>query len=172
MRALLAEDDRMIGEAVVNALRDASYAVDWVRDGEAASDALRSHDYDVVLLDLGIPGKDGLAVLRSLRLRGDAAPVLVITARDAIDDRNVGLDAGADDYIVKPFDMGELLRPRPLGRPAKGGIAAPGPFQWPAFPRSCDARGFVRRRRGPVDGARIRASSSPALTAGRYPVAR
>ncbi len=109
MRALLAEDDRMIGEAVVNALKDASYAVDWVRDGEAASDALKSHDYDVVLLDLGLPGKDGLAVLRSLRLRGDAAPVLVITARDAIDDRIVGLDAGADDYIVKPFDMGELL---------------------------------------------------------------
>ena len=109
MRALLAEDDRMIGEAVVNALKDASYAVDWVRDGEAACDALDSHDYDVVLLDLGLPGKDGLAVLRSRRSRGDAAPVLVITARDAIDDRIVGLDAGADDYIVKPFDMGELL---------------------------------------------------------------
>jgi two-component system OmpR family response regulator len=109
MRALLAEDDRMIGEAIVNALKDASYAVDWVRDGEAACDALDNHDYDVVLLDLGLPGKDGLAVLRSRRSRGDAAPVLVITARDAIDDRIMGLDAGADDYIVKPFDMGELL---------------------------------------------------------------
>ena len=109
MRALLAEDDRMIGEAVVDALKDASYAVDWVRDGEAACDALDTHDYDIVLLDLGLPGKDGLAVLRSRRVRGDAAPVLVITARDAIDDRIVGLDAGADDYIVKPFDMGELL---------------------------------------------------------------
>jgi len=121
MRALLAEDDGMIGEAVVNALRDASYAVDWVRDGEAACDALDTHGYDVVLLDLGLPGKDGLAVLRSLRMRGDAAPVLVITARDAIDDRIVGLDAGADDYIVKPFDMGELLaRMRAVARRKAG----------------------------------------------------
>ena len=109
MRALLAEDDRMIGEAVVNALKDASYAVDWVRDGEAACEALATHAYDIVLLDLGLPGKDGLAVLRLSRSQGAVAPVLVITARDAIDDRILGLDAGADDYIVKPFDIGELL---------------------------------------------------------------
>jgi two-component system, OmpR family, response regulator len=109
VRALLAEDDGMIGEAVVSALKDASYAVDWVRDGEAACEALATHSYDIVLLDLGLSGKDGLAVLRLSRSRGAVAPVLVITARDAIDDRILGLDAGADDYIVKPFDMGELL---------------------------------------------------------------
>ena len=109
MRALLAEDDGMIGEAVVSALKDASYAVDWVRDGEAACEALATHAYDIVLLDLGLSGKDGLAVLRLSRSQGAVTPVLVITARDAIDDRILGLDAGADDYIVKPFDIGELL---------------------------------------------------------------
>jgi two-component system, OmpR family, response regulator len=109
VRALLAEDDGMIGEAVVSALKDASYAVDWVRDGEAACEALATHAYDIVLLDLGLSGKDGLAVLRLSRSQGAVTPVLVITARDAIDDRILGLDAGADDYIVKPFDMGELL---------------------------------------------------------------
>ena len=109
MRALLAEDDGMIGEAVVSALKDASYAVDWVRDGEAACEALATHAYDIVLLDLGLPGKDGLDVLRLSRSQGAVTPVLVITARDAIDDRILGLDAGADDYIVKPFDIGELL---------------------------------------------------------------
>lgn len=109
MRALLAEDDRMIGEVVASTLKDASYAVDWVRDGDAACNALDSHAYDIVLLDLGLPGKDGLAVLRSSRSRGHEAPILVITARDAVDDRIAGLDTGADDYIVKPFDMGELL---------------------------------------------------------------
>jgi two-component system OmpR family response regulator len=109
VRALLAEDDGMIGEAVVSALKDASYAVDWVRDGEAACEALATHAYDIVLLDLGLPGKDGLDVLRLSRSQGAVTPVLVITARDAIDDRILGLDAGADDYIVKPFDIGELL---------------------------------------------------------------
>jgi two-component system, OmpR family, response regulator len=109
VRALLAEDDGMIGEAVVSALKDASYAVDWVRDGEAACEALATHAYDIVLLDLGLPGKDGLDVLRLSRSQGAITPVLVITARDAIDDRILGLDAGADDYIVKPFDIGELL---------------------------------------------------------------
>jgi two-component system, OmpR family, response regulator len=109
VRALLAEDDGMIGEAVVSALKEASYAVDWVRDGEAACEALATHAYDIVLLDLGLPGKDGLDVLRLSRPQSAVAPVLVITARDAIDDRILGLDAGADDYIVKPFDMGELL---------------------------------------------------------------
>jgi two-component system OmpR family response regulator len=109
VRALLAEDDGMIGEAVVSALKDASYAVDWVRDGEAACEALGTHAYDIVLLNLGLSGKDGLAVLRLSRSQGAVTPVLVITARDAIDDRILGLDAGADDYIVKPFDIGELL---------------------------------------------------------------
>jgi two-component system, OmpR family, response regulator len=125
MRALLVEDDRMIGEAVVNALKDASYAVDWVNDGDAASAALDSHTYDVVLLDLGLPKKDGLAVLRTTRATGNAAPVVVITAQDAIEDRILGLDNGADDYVLKPFDMGELLaRMRAVVR-RKGGAPAP-----------------------------------------------
>jgi two-component system OmpR family response regulator len=125
MRALLAEDDRMIGEAVVNALKDASYAVDWVRDGDAANEALAAHVYDVILLDLGLPNRDGLVVLRAIRSKGDAAPVVIVTARDAVDDRIAGLDAGADDYVIKPFDMGELLaRMRAVTRRKAGSAQA------------------------------------------------
>jgi len=125
MRALLVEDDGMIGEAVANALKDASYAVDWVRDGDAAAAALDSHAYDVVLLDLGLPKRNGLAILRTARSNGNRAPVLVITAQDAVEDRILGLDNGADDYVVKPFDMGELLaRMRAVIR-RKGGASAP-----------------------------------------------
>jgi DNA-binding response OmpR family regulator len=109
MRLLLVEDDAMIGEAVLDALRDEHYAVDWVRDGVMADTALRSESYDLVLLDLGLPKRDGLDVLRSLRARHSAVPVLVATARDAVGDRIAGLDAGADDYVVKPFDTEELL---------------------------------------------------------------
>ena len=109
MRVLLVEDDLMIGEAVCHALKDASYAVDWVRDGEAALRVLQDQDYGVLLLDLSIPKKDGLEVLRNTRTRGNAIPVLVITARDGLQDRIQGLDQGADDYVLKPFEMTELL---------------------------------------------------------------
>lgn len=108
MRLLLVEDDPMIGEAVLDALRAAHYAVDWVRDGEMANTALLANTYDLVLLDLGLPQCDGLAVLRALRARKQATPVLVATARDAVADRIAGLDAGADDYVVKPYDIDEL----------------------------------------------------------------
>ncbi len=108
MRLLLVEDDPMIGEAVLDALRRAHYAVDWVRDGAMADTALTSQQYDLVLLDLGLPRQDGLDVLRRLRARQSTTPVLVATARDAISDRVAGLDAGADDYIVKPYDIDEL----------------------------------------------------------------
>ena len=108
MRLLLVEDDLMIGEAVLDALRTAHYAVDWVRDGAMADTALASNTYDLVLLDLGLPQRDGLAVLRTLRARGQVVPVLVATARDAVADRIAGLDAGADDYVVKPYDIDEL----------------------------------------------------------------
>jgi len=112
MRLLLVEDDAMIGEAVLDALRRAHYAVDWVRDGDMATTALASQGYDLVLLDLGLPRKDGLDVLRGLRAHPDArrnkTPVLVATARDAVSDRIAGLDAGADDYVVKPYDVDEL----------------------------------------------------------------
>ncbi|RLJ67668.1 response regulator [Sulfurisoma sediminicola] len=109
MRLLLIEDDPMIGAGVQTGLRQAGYAVDWARDGEAATLALATQAYALLLLDLGLPRKDGLTFLAELRRRGNAAPVLVITARDAVADRVRGLDAGADDYLVKPFDLDELL---------------------------------------------------------------
>jgi two-component system OmpR family response regulator len=109
MRVLLIEDDPMIAAAVQVALRDAAYAVDLVRDGETADRVLRDGQHQVVLLDIGLPRRDGLSVLRRLRERGNRVPVLLITARDAPADRVRGLDLGADDYVVKPFDMDELL---------------------------------------------------------------
>ena len=109
MRVLLVEDDPMVGQAVEIALRDGAFAVDWVRDGVMASAALDNREHQAVLLDLGLPRRDGLEVLRRMRERGDRTPVLVITARDAVDDRIAGLNLGADDYLVKPFDVDELL---------------------------------------------------------------
>ncbi len=109
MRILLVEDDSMIGEAVSVALKDAAYAVDWVKDGATASNVLESAEHQAVLLDLGLPKRDGLDVLRRLRQAGNAVPVIVITARDGVDDRIKGLDFGADDYLVKPFNLNELL---------------------------------------------------------------
>ncbi len=109
MRVLLVEDDRMIGAAVVEALRDAAYAVDWVRDGDLAVEASRSETYDIALLDLGLPVTDGLDVLKTIRTDSTRLPVIILTARDALNDRIRGLDLGADDYLVKPFEVAELL---------------------------------------------------------------
>lgn len=109
MRLLLVEDDPMIGESVQDALRSAGYAVDWCRDGLAADAALEAEAYDLVLLDLGLPGRDGLEVLRALRARRRTEPVIIATARDAVEQRVAGLDAGADDYLLKPYDLDELL---------------------------------------------------------------
>lgn len=115
----------MIGEALEATLREASYAVDWVRDGLMATTALKTHDYELVLLDLGLPGKDGITLLRQLREDGHATPVVIITARDNVEDRILGLDVGADDYVLKPFDAKELLaRMRAVLR-RKAGAAAP-----------------------------------------------
>ena len=110
MRILLIEDDRMIGASLVAGLRDDGYAVDWVQDGVSAVTALRDQqaDYALALLDWRLPGQDGISVLKSLRSAGNAMPVLMITARDALDDRIMGLDGGADDYLVKPFELAEL----------------------------------------------------------------
>ena len=125
MRILLVEDDPMIGEAVSVALKDAAYAVDWVKDGVTAGRVLESAEHQAVLLDLGLPKRDGLEVLRHLRQTGNAVPVIVITARDGIDDRIKGLDFGADDYLVKPFNLNEMLaRLRAIIR-RQGGQAAP-----------------------------------------------
>lgn len=121
MRLLLVEDDTMIGEAVLDQLRAEDYAVDWVRDGEMALTALKTQTYDLVLLDLGLPRLDGLEVLRALRARKLRVPVLIATARDSVEQKVQGLDAGADDYILKPYDLDELLaRIRALVRRAAG----------------------------------------------------
>jgi two-component system response regulator QseB len=121
MRVLLVEDDRMIAQGLQTALRQDGYTVDWVGDGRAADAALHSTQFDLVLLDLGLPERDGLSVLRALRRRGDATPVIILTARDDIRDRIDGLDAGADDYVVKPFDLDEVAaRMRSVVRRASG----------------------------------------------------
>lgn len=108
MRILLVEDDPMIGDSVRKGLCQDGFVVDWVEDGEAAELALKSHDYDLMVLDQGLPRKAGLEVLQSLRQRGNALPVLIATARDEVPARVKGLDSGADDYLVKPFDLDEL----------------------------------------------------------------
>jgi two-component system OmpR family response regulator len=124
MRILLVEDDRMIGSAVTQALKDASYAVDWVTDGDTAIEAADAERYDLVLLDLGLPGPDGLDVLRQFRMTRRQLPVIIVTARDAIDHRIEGLDLGADDYLIKPFEMRELLaRMRAILRRQGSGVS-------------------------------------------------
>lgn len=109
MRILLVEDDRMIGTAVVQALKDATHAVDWAEDGDQAASAAALYDYDLVLLDLGLPRRSGFDVLGAIRSKKNEVGVLIVTARDAIEDRIRGLDMGADDYVVKPFEVSELL---------------------------------------------------------------
>jgi two-component system response regulator QseB len=109
MRLLIAEDDPMIGRAIRQGLAAAGYAVDWAEDGRIAELALANGVYDLVVLDLGLPSKDGMSVLHSLRRAGNHVPVLIVTARDAVDQRIAGLNAGADDYLLKPFDLDELI---------------------------------------------------------------
>ncbi|WP_374479817.1 response regulator [Zoogloea sp.] len=121
MRVLLVEDDRLLGDGVKAGLTGAGFAVDWVRDGEAALAALGSESFAAVLLDLGLPRKDGVAVLATLRAAGNPVPVLVLTARDQVADKVRALDQGADDYVVKPFDLDELAaRLRALVRRSQG----------------------------------------------------
>jgi two-component system response regulator QseB len=125
MRVLLVEDDPMIGRAVSAGLHDAGYAVDWVKDGEGAETAVGTGVYDLALLDLGLPRRDGLEILKGVRRKGGKLPILIITARDSVADRICGLDAGADDYLVKPFDLDELLaRARAVIR-RQGGRTSP-----------------------------------------------
>jgi DNA-binding response OmpR family regulator len=121
MRLLIVEDDLMIGESLQDALSAEGYAVDWAQTGIEADLTLHAQAYDLILLDLGLPGKPGLGVLESYRRRGGSAPVLILTARDATADRVAGLDLGADDYLIKPFDLEELLaRSRALLRRSCG----------------------------------------------------
>lgn len=121
MRILVVEDDTLLGDAIQAGLKQSGYAVDWMKDGVSAEQALTTESYAVLVLDLGLPRLSGLEVLRRLRGRNVPVPVLILTAMDAVDDRIKGLDAGADDYLVKPFDMGELAaRLRALIRRASG----------------------------------------------------
>ena len=121
MRFLLVEDDALLGDGLRAGLQQSAFAVDWVRDGPSAEEALRTNPYAAAVLDLSLPGKDGLLVLASVRKAGVKLPVLVLTARDAIDDRVRGLDLGADDYVVKPVDLLELAaRLRALVRRSHG----------------------------------------------------
>jgi two-component system OmpR family response regulator/two-component system response regulator QseB len=125
MRILLVEDDILLGDGIRAGLRQAGFGVDWVKDGVAADLALKGADYAAMVLDLGLPRLDGLELLRRARTAGNKTPVLILTARDAVEDRIKGLDSGADDYVVKPFDLHELAaRIRALIR-RSGGEAAP-----------------------------------------------
>ena len=125
MRVLLIEDDPMIGQSLMRALNDADMPGDWARDGAAGELALMSRGYSLVLLDLGLPRKSGFDLLRDMRVRGDRTPLLIITARDEVDDRVTGLDLGADDYLIKPFGLKELAaRIRAILR-RNGGPAGP-----------------------------------------------
>jgi len=109
MRILIVEDDETLGDIIYQGLKHENYVVDWIKDGETADHILRSEVFDIIVLDLGLPTKPGLRVLDNLRLRGDKTPVLILTARDTIEERIKGLDMGADDYMVKPFDLNELI---------------------------------------------------------------
>jgi len=121
MRILIVEDDALLGDAIQAGLKQSGYAADWVRDGALADQVLATEPFDAVVLDIGLPRLSGLEVLRRLRSRKATLPVLLLTARDTVDDRIQGLDCGADDYLVKPFDMGELTaRLRALVRRASG----------------------------------------------------
>lgn len=125
MRVLLVEDDELLGNAVKAGLEQTGYTVDWLREGKLAAEALQSEEPDVLVLDIGLPGVDGLRLLEQLRGRESALPVLILTARDTVQDRIAGLDAGADDYLVKPFDLGELTaRIRAISR-RRAGRATP-----------------------------------------------
>ncbi|MEJ2176275.1 MAG: response regulator, partial [bacterium] len=125
MRILLVEDDPMIGASVREGLRQDGFTIDWVQDGVAAEAALAAERYELLLLDLGLPRLSGSALLERLRMRTNEVPVIILTARDAIEDRVAGLDAGADDYVVKPFDLDELAaRIRAVAR-RRAGRAAP-----------------------------------------------
>ncbi len=149
MRILVVEDDPLLGDALQSGLKQRGFDADWVRDGVAAESALAAEPYAAAVLDLGLPRLDGLRVLERARTRGNRVPVLVLTARDAVDDRVKGLDAGADDYVVKPVDLDELAaRLRALVRRSRG---EPSPVLEIADLRIDPAARTVRFRGGAVE---------------------
>jgi len=153
MKLLLVEDDRMIGEAVRQGLRQEGFTLDWVQDGRAAELALEGSRYALIILDLGLPRRDGLTVLRGLRAARNPIPVLSLTARDSVSDPVTGLDAGADDYLIKPFDLDELAaRIRALLRRHAG---RPEPLiQWGALTVKPDTREVTLQGRSVALSAR------------------
>jgi len=147
LRILLAEDDAVLGDAIFVHLKHGGHAVDWVRDGAAADAALRAQTFDIAVLDLGLPRQSGREVLRRMRDRASVTPVLIITAADALDDRVAQLDAGADDYLVKPFALAELeARVRALIRRSHGrdrNVVVHGPLAFDAAARTATVDGDV-----------------------------
>jgi DNA-binding response OmpR family regulator len=147
LRILLAEDDAVLGDAIFVHLKHGGHAVDWVRDGTAADAALRAQTYDIAVLDLGLPRQSGREVLRRMRDRASVTPVLIITAADALDDRVAQLDAGADDYLVKPFALAELeARVRALIRRSHGrdrNVVVHGPLAFDSAARTATVDGDV-----------------------------
>lgn len=121
MRLLLVEDDEILGDGLVAGLKIEGYAVDWLTNGRLANEALKTHNYDLVVLDWNLPEMDGIAILRALRARKDETPVMILTAKDTIPDRVMGLDTGADDFVIKPFELDEVCaRLRALVRRKEG----------------------------------------------------
>jgi two-component system response regulator QseB len=121
MRLLLVEDDELLGDAVKTGLMQFGYIIDWLKDGEIAKNIIKSEHFELIILDLGLPKLSGLALLQNIRQSGVSTPIIILTARDSIDDRIKGLDSGADDYITKPFDLNELsARIRALARRSQG----------------------------------------------------
>ncbi len=145
MRILVVEDDTVLADGLTSSLKQAGHAVEWISSGEEADEMLSCRDYDLAVLDLGLPGLDGLHVLERLRGRKNTAPVLILTARDALKDRIRGLDLGADDYMTKPFDLSEFdARVRALLRRSLGAGADEirlGPLRFDAAQRSVELRG-------------------------------
>jgi two-component system, OmpR family, response regulator len=145
MRILVAEDDAILADGVTRSLRQSGYAVDWVKNGAEADSALDTHNFDLLILDIGLPKVSGLDVLKRLRARDSRVPVLILTALDGVNDRVRGLDAGADDYLAKPFDLSELeARVRALVRRGMAG----GPTLLRHGPLSYDQVGRVARLGG------------------------
>ena len=170
MRVLLVEDDEMIGQSLKQALGSAGWSVDWVKDGLLAQSALADGDYACVLLDLGLPKRDGMDVLRQARSQGDRTPVVVLTARDSVDARVTGLDFGADDYLVKPYELQELLaRMRAVIRRRDG--SAHSVIGGPALQLDLTTREvLVQGERAQLSRARVRAASRAAGAPRRHPV--
>ena len=172
MRVLLIEDDPMIGKSLRQALQNESMVVDWTRSGVEGEEALVSNDYGVVLLDLNLPDKNGIDVLRSTRQSGNKAPLLVITARDEVDDRIAGLDLGADDYMVKPFDTRELVaRIRAVQRRRSGTARSMLQTGTITLDLATHEMTYGGQSPHPV-GAGVRADAGADGAAGHHPVAR